>query len=91
MSKKRILVSAAAGILLSLLVFMLGKSNGGDWHFLPELPGLFVAMFALGAHNDNVRALNGLMLTVNTAFYGSVVFACYPLFVARRKRTRPNT
>ena len=87
MSTKRVLVSTASGIALSLLVFRLGESDGSGWRVLPELPGLVVAMFTpgFGVHGD-MRAFNCLMLTVNAAFYGFVVFACYPLFVRRRTR-----
>jgi len=54
MSTKRVLVSAAAGIALSLLAFALGEWIRSDWAYLPQMPGFFVAAFTpgFGVHRD---------------------------------------
>jgi len=80
MPVKRVLVSAAGGIGLSLLAFLMGKSGDSLWRVFLELPGFFIAAFTpgFGVHGDP-RALYALMVTANAVLYGLVVYWCYPI------------
>jgi hypothetical protein len=81
-SLKRKVISAAIGILLSILAFVLHwrSHNPSDWRFIPELPGMFVAMFIVGVHSTEVRQLEIVALVSNAVVYSLIAFACYPHF-----------
>ena len=79
---KRILTAVASGVLLSLLFLSLGYIwRQSDWVYLPELPGVFVAMFVVGVHSGTRLAHNVVMVIANSVFYGLIVFGSYPLLV----------
>ena len=79
---KRILSAVAGGVSLSLLfLFVASIWPQSDWIYFPQLPGVFIAMSAVGVHSGTRLAHNVVMVIANSVFYGLIVFTSYPLLV----------
>jgi hypothetical protein len=85
MFTKRALVSAAAGIALSLSALGLGEWLRSDWASIPDLPGFFFAAFTpgFGVHGDP-GAFKILMGIANAVFYGLIAYGIYPIVMLQK-------
>ena len=84
MIRRRVLISSAAGITISLLLFALEAHHHNDAVMLLQSPGFLTAAEIWGIHSGGQGFLP-VMLLVNTLVYSLLVFAAWMMIRPVRK------
>jgi hypothetical protein len=87
--RKRVLVSLAVSVVISVLLFSLQRATDCKILFVLESPGFFAHVFVWGIHSGPKHPLVGLLLFggVNALAYWPVVFGLS--FLVRRNNSKP--
>lgn len=80
----RIVICTFGGVLISVVPLLAVRScptDFKDWCFVPAMPGFLIAAITpfVGVHRDDNLLLYVATL-LNTAIYGAILFAVYPVF-----------
>jgi hypothetical protein len=84
---KRALIAILAGLLLSVVLYLVSYASSGLLFYRPQAIGFYLTMLLRGVHTASRMDFVIIGIPTNALVYASVIFGVSSLIVRRKTRT----